>query len=199
MNRKIKSGLVVVGAFCLVSLFIPAASAECGDLSKFKFGPSLRPEAWDGGLPNEASLLRVAVSGEPIVGFWHFSMVSEGTTGIPDGVVVDSGFAQWHSDGTEITNSGGRAPNTGNFCMGTWKKVGQHYRLNHFGLSWDQNSNYIGPAQIHEDVVLGADRQSFSGSFSIDQYDQAGNLLVHIQGTISGTRVTVDSPASVAF
>jgi hypothetical protein len=31
--------------------------------------------------------------------------------------VIDAGFAQWHSDGTEIMNS--HAPATSNFCLGS--------------------------------------------------------------------------------
>jgi len=65
-----------------------------------------------------------------IVGFWHVKFVSDGiSTGIPGGVPkgaeVDAGYSQWHSDGTEIMNSGGRAPNTGDFCLGVWAKVGR--------------------------------------------------------------------------
>ncbi len=127
-------------------------------------------------------------------------MISDGSAGIPDGTLIDWGFAQWHSDGTEITNSAGRTPITGNFCMGVWKKVaGSKYKLNHFGVSYDPSSNIIGPAHILEEVVVDQSQEAFSGTFSIDQYDLAGNLLAHVQGRISGTRITPDSPASVAF
>src|SRR5579863_4094457 len=69
-----------------------------------------------------------------IVGMWRFELV----TGPTGAVVVDDGYAQWHSDGTEIQNSGLHAPNTGNFCLGVWKQVGpMTYRLNHFPLAWD--------------------------------------------------------------
>ena len=44
-------------------------------------------------------------SGTGIVGFWKVKFVAEGNAGIPDGAVLDNGFQQWHSDGTEITNS----------------------------------------------------------------------------------------------
>jgi len=36
---------------------------------------------------------------------------------IPDGAQLDFGYTQWHSDGTELMNSGGHAANTGNFCV----------------------------------------------------------------------------------
>ncbi len=57
-----------------------------------------------------------------IVGLWQVTFTSKDTPGIPDGTVVDAGFATWHADGTEIMNSG-RPPITGNFCMGVWKQV----------------------------------------------------------------------------
>jgi len=133
------------------------------------------------------------------VGFWRVTFTSEGTTGIPDGTVIDQAYAQWHSDGTEIMNSS-RPPVTQSFCLGVWKKAGGlRYKLNHFAISWDQQSNPVGPANIHEEVALDRKGNSFTGTFTIDQYDQAGNTLVHITGTLAGVRITPDSPASIAF
>jgi len=78
-----------------------------------------------------------------------------------------------------------------------WKKVSPgHYKLNHFPISWDQNSNLVGVANLREEVTLSHDGKTFTGTFTIDQYDQAGNLLVHIIGQVNGTRITVDSTAS---
>jgi hypothetical protein len=198
MQNKIKAGITVLG-FVFVSMFAVKASAECGDLTKYKFGASLHQQSWESSQFNRGALLLVADSGDPIVGFWKVTFTSEGTTGIPDGTVVDSAFAQWHSDRTEIMNSS-RPPVTQSFCLGVWKKVGgRHYRLNHFAKSFDPNNNPVGPGNIREDVVLSPTGGSFTGTFTIDQYDQAGNTLIHITGEISGTRITVDSPASVAF
>jgi hypothetical protein len=198
MQSKIKAGITVLG-FVFVSMFAINASAECGDLTKYKFGASLHQQSWEVSQFNRGALLLVADSGDPIVGFWKVTFTSEGTTGIPDGTVVDSAFAQWHSDGTEIMNSS-RPPVTQSFCLGVWKKVGGlHYRLNHFAKSFDANSNPVGPGNIREDVVLSPTGDSFTGTFTIDQYDQAGNTVIHITGDISGTRITVDSPASMAF
>lgn len=128
-----------------------------------------------------------------IVGFWHVKFVSQGSTGIPDGAVVDAGFSQWHADGTEILNSS-RPPATSNFCLGVWEKTGHRtFSLNHFALSSDLNGNLVGPAQIREHVTLDKSGNSYSGTFTIDQYDTAGNLLAHVQGNISATRITVDT------
>jgi hypothetical protein len=128
-----------------------------------------------------------------IVGMWKVQFMSEGTTGIPDDTVVESGYAQWHSDGTEIMNSGLRPPATSNFCLGVWKKTGRStYKLNHFALSWDTSNTFVGPANIREEVTLDAQRNSFSGTFTIDQFDKNGNTLAHIVGKINAQRVTAD-------
>jgi len=139
---------------------------------------------------------QVAPVGAPIVGFWHVKFISKGTGFIPDGTVVDMGFSQWHSDGTEILNSS-RPPATSNFCLGVWAKTGPStYKLNHFALSSDLNGNMIGPANIREDVTLDAHGTGHSGTFSISQYDTSGNLLVQIVGEVKATRITVDTKLS---
>jgi len=139
---------------------------------------------------------QVVPVGAPIVGFWHVKFISKGTGFIPDGTVVDMGFSQWHSDGTEILNSS-RPPATSNFCLGVWAKTGPStYKLNHFALSSDLNGNMIGPANIREDVTLDTHGTGYSGTFSISQYDTSGNLLVQIVGEVVATRITVDTKLS---
>jgi hypothetical protein len=130
-----------------------------------------------------------------IVGLWKVKFVSKGNTGIgiPDGAPLDSGYATWHSDGTEIMNSG-RVPKTGSFCMGVWKQTGRSsYKLNHFALSWDPTgTTLIGPTNIREEITLDGSENSYSGTFTIDQYDTEGHLLVHISGVVSAQRITAD-------
>ena len=65
-----------------------------------------------------------------IVGLWKFAF----TATTPFSGPFDAGYVQWHSDGTELMNSG-RAPTTGSFCMGVWKQTGRStYKLNHFAF-----------------------------------------------------------------
>lgn len=60
-----------------------------------------------------------------IVGLWKFTLVAEGNAGgPPDGTILDTGYAAWHSDGTKVTNSGSRPPPSQSFCMGVWKQIG---------------------------------------------------------------------------
>ena len=136
-----------------------------------------------------------------IVGFWHVVFISEGTKNppIPDGVPVDMGFAQWHSDNTEILNSS-RPPATANFCLGVWTQTGRRtYSLNHYAMSFNPDGTFLGPANIKENVTLSSDGNSYTGSFSIDQYDTQLNLLAHIVGNINATRVTVNTKPTDLF
>jgi hypothetical protein len=132
-----------------------------------------------------------------IVGFWHFKFLVGKS-------VFDGGYSQWHSDGTEITNSGSIPPWSSNFCLGVWKKVGvRKYELNHFAVSWDptnlQATMPMGPANIRETVTMSPDGNEFSGTFSIVQYDNADNVLQQVQGTVTATRINVDTKASSIF
>jgi hypothetical protein len=130
---------------------------------------------------------------DSIVGLWQVVFVSKGNPGIPDDAVLDSGYATWHSDGTEIMNSS-KPPKTGSFCMGVWKKTGRAtYHLNHVALSWDPTgSTFVGPANIREEVTVDAGGTTYTGTFTIDQYDPAGTLLVHVTGDIVAYRITAD-------
>ena len=133
-----------------------------------------------------------------IVGLWKFSVTSQGNSalGIPDGAPLDFGFQTWHSDGTELTNSGMRPPVTGNFCQGVWKEGsdGTIY-LNHWGLSWTFDtstavSSYQGPGNIHEQLKIDRTGSIVTGTFAVDQYEPDGvTLIVHLTGTVAGTRV----------
>ena len=127
------------------------------------------------------------------MGFWRVDLISEGNAGIPDGTVLDAGFTQWHSDGTEILNSS-RAPATGTFCLGVWEKTGpSKYKLNHFALSWNPDETLLGPANIREQITVSRDHNSYVGTFTIDQYNTGGNKLVHLAGQVKAKRITVNT------
>jgi len=194
---------LTVLATLLAGVFAARANAECGDLSKLGLCSNpVQRQAWQGFRLGQMKPLLVSDfegAEEPIVGFWKVTFTAEGNEGIPDGTVIDSAYAQWHSDGTEIMNSS-RPPATQSFCLGVWKRVGgRRYELNHFAISFDPNGNLVGPANIREEVTLEEGKDRFSGSFTIDQFDQAGNTLAHLTGVLAGKRITVDSPPSIAF
>jgi hypothetical protein len=130
-----------------------------------------------------------------IVGFWHQKLVSKGSAGIEDGTVLDDGLAQWHSDGTEILNSN-RPTISGSFCLGMWEKVKERtYRLNHFPLPYDATGTvFVGPVNIRAEVTLTRDGNQYSGTFTYEQYDPTGKIVVgSAQGIITGTRITMNS------
>lgn len=196
-------GMILLGA-----AFSPTASAGCGGLPG-KPSASIRQDrpfrfvqaAFRPGL-----FVQVGYDDEPIVGMWQvtFTAKGNGTAGPPDGTPLDAGYQTWHSDGTELHNSGARDPSTGDFCMGVWKRIGySEYKLNHWTLSWVTASPtctpaagnigcFLGPGNIQEDVIVDETGNNFSGTFTIVQYDQHGNKLATVVGTITGTRVTVD-------
>ena len=131
---------------------------------------------------------------------WSFQLISKGDAGgqpnIPDGVLIDFGYTQWHSDGTELLNSGGRAPATENFCMGVWVQTGRYtYQLSHFALSYDATTGLLnGRVNILETVTLSPGGTLFSGTFAITSYDTNGNKVgTTLTGQVTATRVTVDT------
>ena len=140
-----------------------------------------------------AAFVEVSEGNAVITGLWKFSFTAKGNDNIPDGAPIDAGYATWHADGTEIMNSG-RAPMTGSFCMGAWKQTGDHsFKLNHIALSWDPSgTTFVGPANIREHVTVARDGKTYTGTFSLTQYDTNGNVLAHVVGVIAAQRITAD-------
>jgi hypothetical protein len=85
--------------------------------------------------------------------------------------------------------------------LGVWTRVGESkYKLNHFAAAWDPTgSTLIGPGNIREEVTLGPGGNKFTGTFTIDQYDESGNKLAHVEGSITGTRIGVNTPPQSIF
>lgn len=193
----------MTGALAMVSLsmvLVAEASAGCGNFERYK-GGAFQPMSWHGtGEFGPGSSLLVTDRGDSvdrIVGFWKVTFVSKGSPGIADGTLIDDGFAQWHSDGTEIHNSS-RPAASGNFCLGVWTKTGKfHYTLNHFLLGSDPaNDSLHDRGQLREEIDLDHGGDECFGTFTFDDYDLSGNLLVHLQGTVHATRITVNTTVS---
>ncbi len=197
MHAPQKTMIYAFAGLASMFLFSTQAHAGCGLYS----GPVPHKISWQPQV-SSAHLLRAAfLDDEPspsepsIVGTWKEHWISEGSEGIPDGTEIDAGYAQWHSDGTEINVSGLRSPLTGNVCLGEWVKTGPRtYQMNHFGISYDATGqNLVGPARIQQWLTLGEKGNATTGKFTIDQYDESGNLLAHIKGKVIGTRVTLNT------
>jgi hypothetical protein len=194
MRRIFRTAIAATFASVLLGVcFVSQAAAQCASFNSSD-SEVIQPQLWQG-QPQliKASLLEVESHKDPIVGFWKATFVSEGSTGIPDGTVVDSPFVQWHSDGTEIMNSS-RVPATQSFCMGVWKNTERSgYKLNHFALSFDPGGSFVGPAQIRESITLNEKADQYSGTFTIDQYNASGSLIQEVKGKVTAKRITVDT------
>ncbi len=193
---KLKIGSAL-SALVLVTIVAPYAHAGCGTYRPVStIAANAQPAPDLSRFEQEALATDPAGAADPsIVGTWKEHWISEGSSGIPDGTEIDAGYAQWHSDGTEINLSGLRTPMTGDVCLGEWVKTGARtYQMNHFGIGYDATGqNLVGPARIQQWITLGPKGNATTGKFTIDQYDDDGNLLAHIQGKIIGTRVTMNT------
>ena len=188
----------VLSALVLATIVVPYAHAGCGLYSPVAHAASLQFQ-----IASPRLLLAAlttddddAATKEPsIVGLWKQHLISEGNEGIEDGTEVDASYVQWHSDGTEMQVSGMRLPLTGDTCLGVWIKTGARtYQLNHFGVSFDPTGQIlVGPARLQAWLTLDAKGNSSLGRFTLEQWDEAGNLLAHVQGKVTGTRVTMET------
>ncbi len=197
MKKSVRMATATLGLFAICAVFTPDASAGCGNgpgsIGAFNAKLLSATQARESPPLISKSEDTTQPGGSDIVGMWTVKLVAmNNPAGPPDGTPVDEGFSQWHSDGTEIMNSA-RAPATGNFCLGVWKKTGRFtYKLNHQLLNFDPSGVLIGPGTIREEVVLDRGGNSFSGTFTIDLFDTSGNTIVHVVGRITGARFTVD-------
>ncbi|HXU98951.1 MAG TPA: hypothetical protein VG166_00455 [Caulobacteraceae bacterium] len=183
MATTIRNLLLGAAALASAAAFAPAAMAGCG-------APvTIQPSSWQApNGPANPSLVRVSNPMASIVGMWSFKFIVGGHT-------IGWGYQVWHEDGTEITNSGDRAPATENFCMGVWgQSSANRYSLNHFALSYDANGNLNAKVNIKETVTVNPSATVYDGPFSFDIYDpKTGALLQHIDGTVTAHRVTLIS------
>lgn len=199
MNTAFRKVVVALGIGLTAMVLTLQAKAECGNLKGLKPGAALHPQSFEGGnYFGAASLLMISDHDqESIVGMWKVTLTAMGNPGgPPDGLVLDSAFTQWHSDGTEIMNSS-RPPQDGDICLGVWERTGRsRYKLNHFTLGYDTANapsgigNPTGPTHIVEDVLVSRDRNHYVGTFVLDAYDLSGNVT-HVVGLLSATRITV--------
>ena len=187
-------------------LFVPAASACAPTQLQAPFAMrQLRIEPQNPlELFTPESLARdqsnaAAVSVASIVGMWNIQFLSQGNTAhkpaIPDGAMIDFGYNQWHSDGTEILNSGARAPAQENFCLGVWQKTGNStFQLNHFALNYDPTAGtLLGRINIVETVTLSPGGTTYSGTFVYTVFDTKGNKTDQLTGQVTAQRITVDT------
>lgn len=182
MRLSVRQSVTILGAIGGLVAAAPAY-AGCGD------NALLKPASWSGDADGLLKLANYGSDDDSIVGMWSVQFVAGGAT-------IDFGYQQWHSDGTEIMNSGGRSPASENFCLGVWRQTGgSTYKLNHIALSYDPATGKMNAkVNIREDVVVDRKGDNFSGPFTFDVYDaNSGALLQHIAGKVVGKRVTINT------
>ncbi|MDE2294277.1 MAG: hypothetical protein KGL36_02340 [Gammaproteobacteria bacterium] len=211
-SRSWRSGLLIAAASLSLLAFGGARSARAacsmpGPSGRASGGASFLPAVYrtDSGSPGSLLQLVDDRDGAAIVGLWKFEMLAKSTATntnpMPDGAVVDFGVTAWHSDHTEIMNSGARNPADGDFCQGVWKQVGPAtFRLNHIAIAWGGGS-YVGPAQIQFLVTVDPTGNHYAGKFTLTQYVATitpghefdeNAVAVRITGTVTATRLTAN-------
>ena len=199
MKSKWNALVLAFAAIALATAAAPAAYAGCGSFAQLQPSGTIKPAAF---VLHSGLFADFDRDDTPsVVGLWRVKFISEGNTAlnIPDGAVIDQGYSTWHSDGSEILNSG-RDPLTSSFCMGAWKQTGRNsFKLNHYALNWSGSTPnaLIGPTNIREDITVGSGKDTFEGTFSIENFNQSGVSLVRLTGRVTGLRLTPDSPSYV--
>ncbi|HEY3137319.1 MAG TPA: hypothetical protein VGL29_14925 [Blastocatellia bacterium] len=181
--------VLVIGLF---ATFASRADAQCGPQNQRLLafaktfhttgGRVTTPQSTDDRFG--AQLAPEASADASIVGLWDVQIII-------DGEVVDEGFDQYHSDGTEILNDT-PPPATGNVCLGVYSKTGKRtIKLKHPSWIYDAtNTTVVARATILEDITLDSSGNSFTGTFTFQLRDLTGNVLApDVSGQIKGVRI----------
>jgi hypothetical protein len=192
-----------LGLGVFVATLTPSLFAGCGEIPG-KAAPGKQQIHFMQAAYRPARFMLVdAPPGADVVGFWHVVFTQNAAFG---GGLFDDSYAEWHSDGTEIMNSGVHSPAYGNFCMGVWTKTGPStYALKHVALDYSrQPVGSTTPSVIvivREQVTVDNAGNHFTGWFTADIYAPYSSALpatpgAHIArvgaGTITGDRITAD-------
>jgi hypothetical protein len=185
MNRK--RMILLLGSLTICLTLAPGLWAQASDRAGCGYyedtAAKLKP----------AAFVEASEDNAVITGLWKAKLIAKGNANIPDGTIIDDGYATWHADGTELLNSS-RSPLTSSFCMGVWKQTKRNtFKLNHVALSWDTSGTvFVGPANIRELVTVDRTGNNYSGTFNIMQYDTNGNVLAKVVGVVTAQRITAD-------
>lgn len=190
---KTNSLILYVAIVTACTAFTSTAQAQCSSMSAH-MSPKTAV-AWNHLSSYEPAIRAMAAPVRPaddsrgedasIVGLWKVTFFSGGQ-------VVDQAFEVFHSDGTELMNDTA-PPASGNVCVGVWANTnGPGVKLNHPSWTFDANGNLNGTATIKTSITLDHGSNSFTGTFTVDVFDLTGVNLLHLAGTVSGQRITVD-------
>jgi len=188
---------MTLGAVVITATLAPIANAGCGEMPGKAAPAGKQPQSHlmqAAYRPARFVLVDNDSPGANVVGLWH--VVFSGG--------YDDGYSEWHSDGTEIMNSGFHNPSSGNFCMGVWTKTGRStYTLKHVALDYSVTHGLTPDVIVilREEVTVDQTGNHFTGSFTADIYAPhstafpatPGNHLAQVgAGTITGDRITAN-------
>ncbi len=121
----------------------------------------------------------------PLVGMWQVNVLSEGQ-------VIDEAYEVFHSDGTEMINDI-TPPAEENVCLGVWAQTAAGvYKLKHLSWTFDSNGNLTGTAVLKISINLKPGSDKFTGTYTLNYFDNNGNPAGEFTGQVQGTRVTLD-------
>jgi hypothetical protein len=172
-----KQGIITATAACWLISTV-AAHATCGNTphaakqSAGHFVPTMYQTAENAENPGWN---KDWYDSRSIVGLWEFEAhLSGAQNGLPDNFLLDWGLVTWHEDGTEIQFSAGRAPSSGDVCMGAWKAVGNGtFKLHHVALGLtpaDASGTFTGPVVLRSDIHVDPSGDTYKGSYVLTIY-----------------------------
>jgi hypothetical protein len=206
--KTIQARLSAAATTFAVAVMASVAGAQCIGVPHVQKSGLSQPAIRGGLMRTGYQFERVALD-PVIVGMWHVKLTATAVSnGVPfgPGTEFDAGFQQWHSDGTEMLNSA-KPPASQSFCMGVWTQTGPRtFKLNHFAISWGPDGTRTGPTSIVEEVTVSPNGQTFSGHVTVTDYAETDtpsgssiSFMDSISGTITGTKVDVNTPATPIF
>ena len=178
-GKRVGRTVLIALVILTLTLITTSASASC-----FDHGRGASP-ALSKGLIAKLAASSGAVHHGTIVGLWQVSYTTS------DNQPFQDSFDMWHTDGTELEIAN-VDPIIGNSCIGVWKQAGSEVHLHHVGWGFDTSGNLIGPFTVDDVLALSNHGNSYSGSFDFKQFDNNGELLQEVTGTIAASRIGVN-------
>jgi hypothetical protein len=134
--------------------------------------------------PQPGEGTKTADEGKTIVGLWEVVVKANGQ-------VIDMAFESFGGDGSEISIDIA-PPARGNVCLGTWKIEKGSVVVKHPFWSFDDAGMLNGRGLVTSKIDLGKNRDTFTGTAKLEVRSLTGAVLVSLDLTIEGKRITTD-------
>ena len=189
--RLLPSRFLFVTALAVAALAAAAVDAGAACFTSFPQAQSvqlrLQPRLQAQGKAS-AQASDKAADANQIVGMWAAEFLTAAG-------VWDQGFELFHADGTEVAVDNAVPPALGNVCVGVWKSAGPGtVKLRHMTWNWNPDGSKAGTFLLLVTATVSRDGNVYEGTFVSDSFDVDGNIIPdwHAEGTVRGTRITVD-------